>query len=417
MIDPDFYQEIAQSLGRHKLRTALTALGVFLGIFIFVLMVGFGPALEGAMNKRMAGFATNAVFMWGQRTSMPYAGMQPNRPIGFKNDDIEPISRIEGLEHLAPRNQLGGFRAGAVVKRGNKTGSFQVSGDYPAFQYIQTPVMRAGRYINDADIEGRRKVAVVGEEVAKQLFEGQNAIGGALEVNGIHFEVVGVFGSKATGQQGDNQVRQVIVPFTTFQQAFHFGDHVSWFAMTAKPGTNGADLEKRVRQLLAERHRIHPEDEMAIGGWNAAERFAKTEKLFWAVGLVLGFAGLMSLLAGAIGVSNIMLITVRERTKEIGVRKALGATPASVVMMVVAEATFLTMVAGYIGLVAGVGMIEAGAWAVDKAGDKVPIGAPFVSVEFAAAATVILIVVGAFAGLIPALRAAAIQPIEALRDE
>ncbi len=417
MLDPDFYQEIAQSLGRHKLRTALTALGVFLGIFIFVLMVGFGPALEGAMNKRMAGFATNAVFMWGQRTSLPHAGMQPNRAISFKNDDIAPMSRLDGIEHLAPRNQLGGFRAGAVVKRGSKTGSFQVSGDYPAFQHIQVPVMRAGRFVNDADIAGRRKVAVIGEEVAKQLFEGEPAIGGALEVNGIHFEVVGVFGSKASGQQGDQQVRQVILPFTTFQQAFHFGDRVSWFAMTAKRGTNGADLEKRARKLLAERHRIHPEDEMAIGGWNAAERFAKTEKLFSAVGIILGVAGLFSLLAGAIGVSNIMLITVRERTKEIGVRKALGASPSSVVTMVVAESVFLTMVAGYIGLVAGVAMVELGAWAVEKAGDKIPIGAPFVSVEFAGAATIILIVVGAFAGLIPALRAAAIQPIEALRDE
>src|SRR5690349_2774956 len=289
MVDADFFHEISQSLGRHKLRTVLTALGVFLGIFIFVLMVGFGPALEGAMKKRMAGFATNAVFMWGQRTSMPYAGMQPNRPIQFKNDDIPAIRRVDGIEYLAPRNQLGGFRAGAVVKRGSKTGSFQVSGDYPDFQYIQFPVMRAGRFINDSDITDRRKVVVIGEEVAKQLFERANPIGGAIEINGIHFEVVGVFGSKATGQQGDQQVRSVFVPFTTFQQAFHFGDSVSWFALTAKPGVNGEDLEKRVRAVLAERHRINPDDEMAIGGWNAAKQFAKTEKLFWAVGMVLGF--------------------------------------------------------------------------------------------------------------------------------
>ncbi len=418
MIDPDFFQEIAQSLGRHKLRTGLTALGVFLGIFIFVLMVGFGPALEGAMSKRMAGFATNAVFMWGQRTSMPHAGLQPNRPIAFRNDDIEPMSRLEGVEHLAPRNQLGGFRAGSVVKRGNKTGSFQVAGDYPAFQYIQVPVMRAGRYVNDLDITDRRKVAVIGEEVAKQLFgRGDAPIGGAIQINGIYFEVVGVFGSKAQGQQGDQQVRTVHVPFTTFQQAFHAGDRVSWFAMTARPGADAQDLERRARALLAERHRIHPGDDQAIGGWNAAKQFAKTSKLFWAVGLVLGFAGLMSLLAGAIGVSNIMLITVRERTKEIGVRKALGATPRNVVAMVVAEAVFLTIVAGYIGLVTGVAVIEGLATIIERAGDKIPLGPPAVSVNFATTATVILVVVGAFAGLIPALRAAAIQPIEALRDE
>ena len=404
-------------LFRSKLRTGLTALGVFLGILIFILMVGFGPAVEGAMTKRMAGFATNAVFMWGQRTSMPHAGMQPNRAIAFKNDDIAPLARLDGVEHLAPRNQLGGFRAGAVVKRGGKTGSFQVSGDYPAFQYIQTPVMRAGRYVNEADIAERRKVAVIGDEVAKQLFERQDPIGGAIEVNGIHFEVVGVFGSKAQGQQGDQQVRSVILPFTTFQQAFHFGDRVSWMAMTAKPGTSAEDLEKRARALLAERHRIHPDDEIAIGGWNAAKQFAKTEKVFSALDVVLGLCGFFSLLAGAIGVSNIMLITVRERTKEIGVRKALGATPRSVVAMVVSEAVFLTTVAGYIGLVTGVAVIEVVAILFEKAGDKIPLGPPFVSVEFAGAATLILIVVGALAGLIPALRAAAIQPIEALRDE
>jgi len=418
MIDTDFFQEIGQSLSRHKLRTALTGLGVFLGILIYVLMVGFGPMLEGAMGKRLAGFATNAVFMWGQRTSEPWAGMPPNRQIQFRNDDIEPLSRLPGIEHLAPRNQLGGFRAGSGVKGGVKSGSFQVSGDYPAFQYIQTPVMRAGRYLNDRDIAERRKVVVIGEEVVKQLFTpGENPIGGAIEINGIHFEVVGWFGTKASGQQADQQVRMLHVPFTTFQQAFHFGDAVSWFAMTAKPGASAEALEQQAREVLAERHKIAPTDEMAIGGWNAGKTFAKTAKVFSAVGIVLGVAGLCSLLAGAIGVSNIMLITVRERTKEIGVRKALGATPRSVVTMVVAEAIFLTTVAGYVGLVTGIALIELLAWLIERAGDKVPLGPPSVSVQFAAFATITLIVVGAIAGLIPALRAAAIQPIEALRDE
>ncbi len=416
MADLDAFFEIAQSLGRHKLRTALTALGVFLGIFIFVLMSGLGPALQGAVQKRMAGFATNAVFMWGQRTSMPHAGMQPNRPVRFKNDDIAPLSRLEGVEHLAPRNQLGGFRAGAVVKRHGKTGSYQVAGDYPAFQYIQVPLMRAGRYINDRGLVERRKVAVIGEEVARGLFApGEEPIGGAIEVNGIHFEVVGVFGTRAQGQQGDQQVRAVHVPFSTFQQAFHFGDHVSWFAMTARPGVDGADLERRARALLAERHKLAPDDELAIGSWNAAKQFAKQGTLFLAIQVILVLAGFLSLLAGAIGVLTILLITVRERTKEIGVRKALGATPRSVVAIVLAEAIMLTAAAGYVGLVAGVATIELANWLFVRF--QVPLGDMHVSLEFAAIATVILIVVGAVAGLIPALRAAAIQPIEALRDE
>ncbi len=418
MLDADAFHEIAQSLARHKLRTALTALGVFLGIFIFVLMVGFGPALRGAITKRMAGFATNAVFMSGRRTTVPWQGMQPNRPIVFTNADIPTLRQLAGVEHLAPRNQLGGFRSGAVVKRNGKTGSFQVAGDYPDFQRIQSPVIRAGRFINDRDIAERRKIAVIGEEVVRQLFpRGEEPIGQALDVNGIHFEVVGVFGSRATGTQGDQQVSTVHLPFTTFQQAFNFGDRVSWFALTALPGVSGADLEQRARAALSQRHKIAPGDDMAIQAWNLAKQFEKQGKLFIVVGWVLGFAGLFSLLAGAIGVSNIMLITVRERTKEIGVRKALGATPRNVVAMVVAESVFLTIGAGYLGLVAGVGAVELFAWLINQAGDKIPLGAPEVSLDFAIFATATLVVVGAIAGLIPALRAAAIQPIVALRDE
>ncbi len=415
MIDADGFQEIAQSLSRHKLRTALTAFGVFLGIFIFVLMAGLGPSLEGAVRKRMAGFATNGVFLWGQRTSKPYAGMPPNRAVGFNNGDIPAVRAIEGVDRLAPRNQLGGFRAGAVVVRKGKTGSFQVAGDYPDFQYIQFPVMRAGRFINELDIADKRKVAVIGEEVVKQLFPGENPIGGALQINGIHFEVVGVFGTRAQGMMADQQLRTVHIPFTAFQQAFHFGDRVSWFAMTAKPGVNGAELEKQVREVLAERHKIAPDDEMAMGARNAAKEWEKQTKLFGAIKIVLTGAGFLSLLAGALGVATILLITVRERTKEIGVRKALGASPTSVVTMVIAEAVMLTAAAGYLGLVAGVAAIEVGNWAFAKF--NVPLGDMFVSLEFAIAATVILVVVGAVAGLIPALRAAAIQPIEALRDE
>jgi putative ABC transport system permease protein len=415
MIDADSFQEIVQSLSRHKLRTALTALGVFLGILIFVLMSGLGPSLEGAVKKRMAGFATNGVFMWGQRTSMPYAGMPPNRPVSFNNNDIPALRALEGVEHLAPRNQLGGFRAGAVVMRKGKTGSFQVAGDYPDFQYIQFPIMRAGRYINDQDIADKRKVALIGEEVAKQLFPDEEPIGGAIQINGIHFEVIGVFGTRAQGNQADQNLRTVHIPFSSFQQAFHFGDRVSWFALTAKPGVNGTALEAKAREVLHQRHKIHPDDQMALGAWNMSKQFDKQTKVFGAIRLVLTVAGFLSLLAGALGVATILLITVRERTKEIGVRKALGASPTSVVTMVIAEAIMLTAAAGYLGLVAGVAAIEAANWAFHKF--NLPLGDMHVSLEFAVSATLILIVVGAIAGLIPALRAAAIQPIEALRDE
>ena len=418
MFDLDSFHEIATSLARHKLRTALTAVGVFFGLLIFMLMVAFGTSLHDGINRKMSGFATNAVFVWGQRTSEPYAGLPPNRQVAFDNEDIEPLRRLEGIEHVAPRNMLGGFRGGNVVKRGSKVGSYQVAGDYPAFQYVSLPLMRFGRFIDDGDIVERRKVAVIGETVASELFPGgEDPIGHAVQINGIHFVVVGVFGTRVTGQQGDGMVRTIHVPFSTFQQAFHMGNRVGFFAITGQPGQDASELEQRVYALLRERHKVAPTDQAAIRGWNMGAQFAKTEKMFGAIDFVLAFFGLLSLLAGAIGVSNIMLISVRERTKEIGVRKALGARPVSVVAMVVAESVMLTTLAGYLGLIIGTFSISFFADYVAKLGPEFPLAPPRISFEFALFATGALIVIGALAGLIPAARAAAISPVEALRDE
>jgi putative ABC transport system permease protein len=262
LFDLDSWQETAAVLLKHPLRTALTALGVVLGIFILIAMVGFGRAFDSGVKKTMAGFANNAVFTWGQSTTLPYSGLPPDRPIRFNNGDIAALAGLDGVEYVAPRNQRGGFMGGSNVRYGTKTGGFQVAGDYPAIQYVQTPLMRAGRFLNDADIAERRKICVVGESVVEQLMSaGDNPIGKHIDVSGVYFEIVGVFGTRSTGNQADRLLNTIHIPFTTFQQAFNVGDEVGWFAITGRRSVSADDLESQIRNELAKRHRFDPDDE------------------------------------------------------------------------------------------------------------------------------------------------------------
>ncbi|MEZ4358849.1 MAG: ABC transporter permease [Kofleriaceae bacterium] len=418
LFDLDSWQEIFAVLSKHTLRTTLTALGVILGIFILLAMVGFGRAFEVGVTKEMSGFANNAIFLWGQTTTKPYSGLPQDRPIRFDNGDIAALTALPGVEHVAPRNQRGGFMGGSNVRYGTKTGGFQVSGDYPTMQYIMTPLMRAGRYLNDADIAERRKVCLIGEGVVEQLMaRGENPIGKHLDVSGVYFEIIGVFGTKSTGNRADRILNTIHIPFTTFQQAFNLGDQVGWFAVTGQPDVPAEELEEQIRHELAVRHRFDPSDKQAVGSWNTGRQFRKISSLFSIIKLVLWIAGLMTLAAGVVGVSNIMLISVRERTKELGVRKALGANPREIVRMVVVEALVLTLAAGYVGVVLGVGMLEGAGAIISKLGDEVPLGPPDVGLGLAFGALGVLALFGALAGIIPAYHAASIQPVEALRTE
>ena len=416
LFDVDDWYEIAATLRKHKLRTALTGIGVFLGILILLIMIGGGLSLERGVKRNMAAFATNSVFVWGQRTTVAFDGLPENRQIIYDNGDIEALRAIPGIAHLAPRNQRGGFMGGSNVRYGTKTGSFQVAGDYPAMQHVQIPLMRAGRYINDADVAERRKVAVIGEGVVEQLYEDKDPIGTYIEANGAYFQVVGVFGTRARGGNKDRIINTIHVPFSTFQQAFNFGDFVSWFAIVARDDVSAAAVEQDVRAVLAARHRVAPWDKEAIGSWNAGTEFGKMNMLFFIINFVMWFAGIMTLIAGTIGVSNIMLISVRERTKEIGVRKALGATPSTIVRMVVSEAVVLTLVFGLLGVAAGVNLLEGLTWLMEKIPDS-PFGAWSVDLSTAVGLAALIGVLGAFAGVVPAYHAAKIPPVEALRTE
>jgi putative ABC transport system permease protein len=312
VFDADKWQEVIDTLRKNKLRTLLTAAGVFWGIFMLIVMLGFGSGFQRGIQTNVATFSHNSVYVWAERTSMAYDGLPPGRWVPFKTADIEPIRQIEGVEYLAPRIELGGWRDGSNVVRGNKTGNFSVNGDYPQFVMIQSLDFLAGRFINELDIQDRRKVAVIGKNVRDVLFEaGEDPIGQYLKIRGVYFQVVGLFQTHQTGDEGDRQDQTIFVPFTTFQQAFNTGDTVGWFALTAHAHLSAVDIEKKVVTLLKQRHRIHPDDTQAVGSFNAAEEWGKITGLFAGINAFLWLVGIMTLLAGVLGVSNIMLIVVK----------------------------------------------------------------------------------------------------------
>ena len=422
MFDLDHWQEIGAALGKNRLRTFLTAFGVFWGIFLLVVLLGSGNGLSNGVLQGFQGTATNSLFVWGQRTTKPFAGMDAGRRIEFTNADTAALrAQVEEAQVIAPRLQMGGFRGGATVRRKGEVGAFNVTGDHPEIFEIQSMVLDRGRLLNRIDLVEKRKVAVIGTRVEEMLFErGELPIGESIEINGVWFKVVGVFRSRQTGEQGDRDAQSIYVPFTTFQQAFNATNRVHWFAVTARPEHSAEAVEEKVLDILRARHKVAPDDRRGIGSFNLAEEFGKIQGLFNGIQLLMWVVGLGTLTAGAIGVSNIMLIVVRERTKEIGLRRAIGATPWKVIAQIVLEAVVLTAVAGFLGLAAGVGLIELVARFLPAGGAASGSSMflnPGVSFGDALQALAVLMVAGTIAGLIPAQRAVAVDPVVALRSE
>jgi putative ABC transport system permease protein len=418
MFDLDKWKEIWATLRSNRLRTALTAFGVFWGILMLMMMLAFGSSMQEGTRRQFKGVATNALYVWGQSTTESYDGLPPGRAIRFKTSDIEVLRRVPGIEYLAPRIQLGGWRNNFTVAYGNKTGTFTVMGDYPTFANIVSFGYEAGRFVNDRDIAERRKVAVIGTGVRDQLFAaGEDPLGKHIKISGVYFQVVGVIKTLRSGREGEREANAVFVPFATMKTAFNIGDRVGFFAMTARPGTDGPELERQVREALARQHRIAPTDQLAIGSFNMFELYEDISSVFVVLWWVSWIVGGATLLAGVVGVSNIMLITVKERTKEIGVRKALGATPISIVTMVMKESVALTTIAGLAGVAAGVGLLAVAEAALENPALEMPFGPPHVGLSTVLAAVGVLIVAGMIAGLMPASHAASIKPIEALRAE
>ncbi len=419
LFDRDKFTEIWHALGKNKLRTFFTAFGVFWGIFMLVIMLGSGKGLHNGVSQGMGDMATNALFVWTQPTSISYKGFPKGRRYNFNNDDTQALrDNIPELEYIAPRLQAGGGTDNNVVRE-ERTASYSIQGDYPDMNKIDPVNILAGRFINENDIKERRKVIVIGIRVKDEMFDkDEDPIGDYLRIRGVYFKIVGVYSSKKSDQQAERENQQIFMPFTTLQRTYNYGNIVGWYSMTSYKDVPASEALEKVKDVLRERHSISPMDERAVGSFNVENEFKKMVTLFTGINALIWIVGIGTLMAGVIGVSNIMLIVVKERTKEIGVQRALGATPLAVQTQIVLESVFLTSIAGYVGLVLGVGLLELINYALINFGASGEMfNNPEVDFNKAVSALVVLIISGALAGLIPARRATQIKPIDALRDE
>ena len=417
MFNKERWDEILEALNANRFRTVLTAFGVFWGIFILVILLALTNGLKNGVQSDFGDFATNTIFMWTQRTSMPYQGFTKGRNFNFKLSDVALLKeKFPQLRYVSPRNQLGGYRGSNNVTRGDKTGAFNVYGDEPDYINQEPLDMLQGRFLSQSDIEQERKVAVVGTDVIKSLYDyGEDPIGSYLKINGINFMVIGVV--KKTSSQGDSQedANTIYIPFSTFGKAFNFGDVVSWMALTAVDQVPITEIKPMIMKEMRAAHKVHPNDERAIGHFDLAEQFQRITGLFSILSFVGYFVGALVLMSGVIGISNIMLIVVKERTKEIGIRRAIGATPKEIRAQVLQESMVLTLISGMAGISFAAGVIWVTNSVLDALGSVDNFANPSVGMGVLFIALAILVISGLLAGMIPATRATQMKPVDALR--
>ena len=421
MIDIEKWGEIFGTLRRHKLRTALTAFGVFWGIFMLTVLLGAGKGLENGVNE---GFprVTNTVYIWQQgATQIPYEGMPIGRQIQLKPEDVDAIAKnVSSVGFVTGQNSVGIWGGGNApyVVRKSRNGGFSIQGAFAGIEDFNSLRIIQGRSINGLDEPQRRKVAVIGQRVRDQLFtQDENPLGEDLTINGITFQVVGVFKSLQNGNEQQEEER-IYVPNSTLRYSFNQTGRVGSFVVVPKPGVDASVAESEVKAYLAKINKVSPDDHGVLGSFNLQQEHDKVQGLFTGINVFSWMVAIGTIFAGAVGVGNIMLIVVKERTREIGLRKALGATPASIVIMIMQESVFITAVAGYSGLVLGTLLIESIAKMMAAGGGRAGFfGAPEVDFRTAITAMVVLITCGVLASLMPAAKAAAVNPIVALQDE
>ncbi|MGA8205261.1 MAG: ABC transporter permease [Woeseiaceae bacterium] len=419
-IDVEKWQEIFKTLGQHKLRTTLTAFGVFWGIFMLTVLLGAGRGLENGVYDSFPR-VSNAIYIWSQGTTqLPYQGRPVGRQIGLEPGDVDAIERnVPTVGWIRGQNSVGIWSGSPpIVTYKAKNGAFSVQGGYEGVEDVNAMRITEGRSINTLDEQQRRKVALIGQRVRDQLFEPGDPVQGMdIVINGISFQVIGVFSSLSNGNQQQEEER-IYLPNDTLRYAFNQVGWVGSFVIVPKPGVDARVTEADVKSYLAQIKKVSPQDKGVFGSFNMQDEYDKVDGLFTGIKVFSWVVAIGTILAGAIGVGNIMLIVVKERVREIGLRKALGATPGSIVVMIMQESVFITAVAGYSGLVFGTLLIEFIGRMLDAAGGKAGFfGRPEVDFTTAMFAMGVLVLSGVLASLMPAAKAAAVNPIIALQDE
>ncbi|MDG3582566.1 ABC transporter permease [Galbibacter pacificus] len=416
ILDRDLWSEVFSTLSKNMLRTFLTTLGVIFAILILILLLGATTGMSNGFNKIFAGTATNSMFMWTQTTSIPYKGFERGRRIDFTLEDVALIKRqVSEVDIIAPRIQLGDFGGTSTVIREGRSSGSGVYGDYPSIDLVSKKRIVEGRFINQNDIEESKKVCVIGLDAYKLLFDkGEKAIGKSIQINGIYFSVVGIFKKNDNiNFEGENAI---FVPFTTFQKAFNSGNKIGWMAILVDPDKQVSVAEGKIKKLLKQKYNIHPDDVRAIGSFDFSEIFKGISAFTFVLQGFSFFVGIFTLLAGVIAVSNILLITVKERTNEIGVRRALGATPKIIKRQIILESIVLTTFAGLVGFVISVAALHFLDYKFGGS-DEFPFVNPTVSIPQIVFSFILMVGLSMLIGLIPANRAVKIKPIEALREE
>ena len=411
LFDSDTWQEIYDSIRKNKVRTSITIIGVLWGIFLLVVLLGAARGMENGFKKLFGNFATNSVFVWTQSTDTPFKGFQEGRRFSLTMNDIEVLKSeyTKEIKLLAPRNQTNN-----LVIKDFKSGNFKVSGDYPILDQIQKKQLLYGRFLNENDISSIAKVAVISEDMYKQLFDKDEfPIGQYIKINSISYKVIGVYKpSNTIDFDGDC----AYIPFSTFKKVYNTANKVDWMMITAHEGTDIEQMESDVLLTLKGLHKVHPDDERAFGSVNLGKEIGKVTGFITGMQFLTWFVGIATLIAGIFAIGNILLITVKERTKEIGIRRAIGATPKSIRQQIVLESVFLTTVAGMLGIIFGSFIL----FIIDTAfgqGEDAALVNPTVDIPIILIAFATLIVLGTLIGLIPAHMATVVKPIEALREE